>query len=183
MKNNKTKKTIKKTNNKVEKKELIKEEIMDKKSIDNGKANIEIEKKESVKEENTKKTWQDKMLNIVLTIIIVFLGIVVLINGYTAISKHILKKNYVDIFGYSYMSVESNSMYPYMEKGNTIIIKLNEEFKVGDVVTYTEGNSFVTHRITKIDGIMVTTKGDYNNSEDLPFPSSNIIGVVKFVLN
>ena len=61
----------------------------------------------------------------------------------------------------------SNSMSPVIEKGNKIIIKKQNEYEIGDIITYinNDGN-LITHRIIKKyeDGFI--TKGDNNNTED-----------------
>ena len=50
--------------------------------------------------------------------------------------------------------------------------------KIGDVVTYTSDNGFITHRIIKKEGNKVTTKGDANNTEDDTINVERIIGKV-----
>ncbi len=58
------------------------------------------------------------------------------------------------------------------------------DLAVGDAVTYKAGDSFVTHRIVKVNGLSgtVVTKGDNNATEDSqPVEESQIAGkAVKF---
>ena len=51
-----------------------------------------------------------------------------------------------------------------------------KEFKEKDIVTYKKDNKYVTHRIIKIEGDKVITKGDANNVEDPPINKKDIIG-------
>ena len=59
-----------------------------------------------------------------------------------------------------------------------------EQWKVGDVITYTLlGSTRVTHRIVEIDEVkrQVITKGDANDSVDgTPVPFDNIVGRVAY---
>lgn len=98
------------------------------------------------------------------------------------------KKNYLEVFGYSFFEVKSYSMYPELEKGDLIVVKKREssEYKVDMVVTYlrpTDTNP-TTHKIISIDGNIVTTKGingNTNKDPDLPFDIECIIGEVVMV--
>ena len=45
-----------------------------------------------------------------------------------------------------------------------------------------EENSFITHRVIKIDGQDLITRGDANNSEDKPIKSDQILGKVIYVI-
>lgn len=50
----------------------------------------------------------------------------------------------------------------------------------GDIITYSENDYFVTHRIIKKDGKELITKGDNNNEEDKKINESKILGKVIF---
>ena len=47
---------------------------------------------------------------------------------------------------------------------------------------YKEENSFITHRVIKIDGQDLITRGDANNSEDKPIKSDQILGKVIYII-
>ena len=88
-------------------------------------------------------------------------------------------------FGITILQVSSNSMVPTFQKGDFIIIKKQEEYSVGDIITYkmTEENIsyYITHRIIKKDGNEYVTKGDANNREDSQkVNTNNIKGRVLF---
>ena len=114
-----------------------------------------------------------KILNIIkntiLDIIIVIL-LALIIFG-------ILNRNKpVPVCGYYFFTVLSGSMEDTLHIGDNIIVKESSEYEVGDIITYKKDNSYVTHRITKIDGDMITTKGDANDTEDIPFNKNKILG-------
>ena len=73
------------------------------------------------------------------------------------------------IIGFRPVRVISNSMNPTLYKGDVIIIykPKQQEFKVGDILTFTSGSTNVTHRIIEIteDGNFIT-QGDANDSPD-----------------
>lgn len=59
-----------------------------------------------------------------------------------------------------------------------IIVHEEDDYKIGDIVVYQEETYLVVHRIIEIDGEMVTTKGDANNTADEPINKKNIKGTV-----
>lgn len=80
-------------------------------------------------------------------------------------------------FGFGASFVLSGSMEPEISTDDLVFVKRADELHVGDVVLYNTGGSNVLHRITKIDGDIITTKGDANNTEDKPFSKSAVLGV------
>ena len=110
--------------------------------------------------------------NIILDIIIVFLVAAIIVG-------HLNKTKPVPFFNYYFFTVLTGSMQDTLYPGDNIIVKKQDNYKVGDIVTYKADEVYVTHRITKINGNQITTKGDANTSEDPPFDKKNILG--KFV--
>ena len=74
--------------------------------------------------------------------------------------------------------VKTGSMEEKIHVGDYILIFRKNSYNVGDVVTYTSNDGFITHRIVKKDGSKITTKGDANNTEDNDIVESNIVGKV-----
>ena len=110
--------------------------------------------------------------NIILDIIIVFLVAAIIVG-------HLNKTKPVPFFNYYFFTVLTGSMQDTLYPGDNIIVKKQNNYKVGDIVTYHIDDVYVTHRITKIEGNNVTTKGDANTTEDPPFEKKEILG--KFV--
>lgn len=116
-----------------------------------------------------------------------YLGIVsliIIILSVFLICSLTSKNGYTSIFGYSFFEVESFSMYPELDKGNLVVVKKRDDsmYKVGMTVTYIKDGDVkpTTHKIVKIEGSLITTRGIYKEitSDDEPFDVSYIIGEV-----
>lgn len=117
-----------------------------------------------------------KVFNIlekVLIGLISLLSLVVIINF---IQLNILKKEYTNFFGYSVFKVISDSMYPSIKKNDVIIVKIGDDIKIGDVITYKLDGEFITHRVSEIKEDSYITIGDLNNIGDKPVPKSSVVG-------
>lgn len=85
--------------------------------------------------------------------------------------------------GYKFLSVQTGSMVPNIQKGDLIITQPVpfKALKTGDVITYKDAkhtNRTITHRIVAIDNHKQTvrTKGDANRHTDAPVAVKNIVG-------
>lgn len=95
-------------------------------------------------------------------------------------SKFIKKEKIVNIFGKSILVVMTGSMEPYIAPGEMIIISKDAIYETGDVITFIEEDSFVTHRIVSLNNERIITKGDANNIEDDPICKEQVVGKVIF---
>ncbi len=93
----------------------------------------------------------------------------------------------VRLFGVRYSVVQTSSMHPTIPKMSLVYIKDLDEsevlstIKVNDIIVVDVGGSMPRmHRIIEIDGNLVTTKGDHNDSADAPVTSDKVIGIVIF---
>lgn len=129
----------------------------------------------------------NKILNIlkkiIVDLIIFVLSIIAILVIWTFIQLNVQKKEYANIFGYSVFSTETGSMAPTIEKGDIVIIKLGDEIREKDIITYKEENVFITHRIVEINEEAIITKGDNNNTEDEPINKNAVLGKVVFIIN
>ena len=116
-----------------------------------------------------------KTLGILIIMVIIILSICVIKNRQVLCEKLPVRL----------LIVKSNSMYPTFQKGDFILIKRNNDYKKGDIITYDyESNYLVTHRIIEKNNNFFITKGDNNNSEDDKFIQlDNIKGKVILILN
>ena len=128
------------------------------------------EKKELTPEQQKRKTIGGWIVNILSVIIIVFALVFAILtiirvtnsNGVTAVA------------GKVYMNVLSDSMKPTFKTGDVIIAnEFNGDvstLKVGQVITFKQRingyDSFNTHRIIKINGNFIITRGDNQTDED-----------------
>lgn len=118
-------------------------------------------------------------------IVDIFIVVLILFSIIISISSITAKANngVPDLFGYSPFSVQSNSMYPTISKGDYILVEEcdTEALESGDIITYftfIEGKRVVnTHRIVSVIGdgsvIQYQTQGD--NKETNPEPDDQLV--------
>ena len=115
----------------------------------------------------------------IINIFLVVANIIMLFSITGFFQLKVLNKPYINIFGYTVFSVATGSMQPTLNINDIIIIKITDEIKEGDIITFKENNEFITHRVIRKNDETFITKGDSNNSEDNPINKQNIIG--KFI--
>lgn len=123
-----------------------------------------------------------KIISIIMNIFTFIITLLVLFLLYKMIVVKIYHKNYVSTFGYSIFEIVTGSMEPTLSINDYIIVKNTDNISEGDIITYKEENTFITHRIIKINGDEIITQGDANNSTDKKISKSMIIGKVVKVL-
>lgn len=119
---------------------------------------------------------------IIVNLIIVLLAIIAILAILGFCQVNIQKNQYINIFGYSVLSAETGSMSPTIEKGDIVIIKIGDEIKENDIITYKKDNVLITHRIVSITGDTIIARGDYNNTDDEPIKKDAVIGKEVFVI-
>lgn len=83
------------------------------------------------------------------------------------------------VFGFSTAIVLSGSMEPALHVDDLIVVRAQEAYSVGDVVTFESGGSLVTHRIAGETAEGFVTRGDANNADDgAPVAPGDIVGRV-----
>ena len=80
------------------------------------------------------------------------------------------------LFGYKGYIVTSGSMEPTFSPGDYIIVKEEDYAGLaeGDVITFTEDGTIVTHRIKAITEAGVETQGDANEATDAALVSEDV---------
>lgn len=128
-----------------------------------------------------------KIPGIFLNIIMIIVFIVMLLAGYCFAQINLFNKEYINILGYSVFQIRSGSMEPELKVGDIIfvdIIDSNEKLNKEEIITYTDEEKIVTHRIVEMDENSIITKGDANNTNDNPIERKHVIGkVVKVISN
>lgn len=113
----------------------------------------------------------------------VILGMLVTLSLYTFIATDIMKKDYVNIFGYTYFVVSTGSMSGTIEVNDIIFVKITNKVKEDDVITYKKDNAIITHRLIRIVGDEYIAQGDANNVSDDPIKKNDIIGKVALTIS
>ena len=110
-----------------------------------------------------------KIGSILLDIVIVLLVLVIILNVVFISSKD--DKKLPSLFGYKFLVDLTDSMNPVIAPGDLLVIKADDNYKAGDIVSYRNNkNEIITHRITRIEkdnnSVVYHLKGDNNNTED-----------------
>lgn len=113
-----------------------------------------------------------------------FLFLLVSLCIYTFVVTDIMKKDYVNVFGYTYFVVKTGSMSGTLEVDDIIIVKLTKEAKINDIITYVnDDGEIITHRLVrKVSGKLIA-QGDVNNAEDNPITNDQLVGIVKMAIS
>lgn len=84
------------------------------------------------------------------------------------------------VFDWSAAVVVSGSMEPALSVGDLIVTRAQDDYAVGDVITFGSGGGTTTHRIIEVTEGGYVTRGDANNAEDLDLvkPDEVVGGVV-----
>lgn len=108
-----------------------------------------------------------------ITVIVYMIVIPLLVYNISLIAQAVINPNKTPSFlGIKTYTIISGSMDPEIKIGDIVIVKEieKEDLKIGDVISYRQGQSVVTHRIVDIQetekGCIYKTKGDSNNVED-----------------
>lgn len=113
-------------------------------------------------------------------ILIAILTAVLLLNLYLFAVQVAFRDELPKLMGISQIIVVSGSMEPAVRVGDFLVIREQDVYEAGDVVTYRSGGSLVTHRVVEIDGTDLITQGDANNVADEPVALSQVEGKMIF---
>lgn len=137
--------------------------------------------------EKTKSRGKPKIATIVCIILIVLLLPILAFNVTMIIKGMIDKKNPPSVFGIIPLAVLSGSMDDgspdCIKIGDMIFVRKTDlnELEEGDIITFSIGDDYITHRIVEIhksEGSVTgfVTKGDANNTTDGVIPPENVYG-------
>lgn len=126
-------------------------------------------------------TLLSKPLTLAVRLIFIVILVAVLLIAYQSI-KH--PDQPPSLFGYQPFTVLSNSMAPYFETGDMVIVKdlTASDVSKNDVITFTDKTGkYITHRVVEIKNPnshpSFVTKGDNNNTKDgVMVTSDNLVG-------
>ena len=119
-----------------------------------------------------------KVILLILDILIVFISVLVIIAITYVFQTKILHKKYADIAGFTAFRVITGSMADTINIGDIVVIKITDKVKPNDIIVYQDNDYFVTHRLVQESGESLITRGDANNSEDVPISRDQVLGKV-----
>jgi signal peptidase I len=76
-------------------------------------------------------------------------------------------------------AITSQSMFPTLKRGDIVLLQGVDEaadLEVGDIIAYRNGDGLGMHRIVRVDGETITTKGDARLDEDEPITFDQVVG-------
>lgn len=119
-----------------------------------------------------------KIWNVILNILIAFVGILTILALYYFSQLAIFKKSYPNVFGYTFFEVATGSMADTINIGDVVVVKIAADYTENDVIVYVEEDNFITHRVIKLEENSLIAKGDANNSPDKPVLKEQVLGKV-----
>ncbi len=115
----------------------------------------------------TKPETQSKIGRLVFRIVLLLLlSIFIGTSVYSLNARRVFRNAMPMPFGLGSSVVLSGSMEPTLSIYDLVLVKAQEEYRVGDIVVYQSGGSLVIHRIVELRDGGYVTKGDANNTED-----------------
>lgn len=125
----------------------------------------------------------EKIVKIIVDILTGIVLFAILFLLYGKIEMQISGNNYSNYFGYTLFKVTTGSMGNVVKVDDVVIVKIGDEIKENDIITYYEDTNFITHRVMKINNNFLVTKGDANNTEDTPISKNQVIGPVVHIIS
>jgi len=110
-----------------------------------------------------------------LVFIVGFLGVVILsVFGIPALLESVLGTEQ------PILTVTSHSMWPELSRGDIVFVKKAgiDDIKIGSVIVFRHENGLAVHRVVRINGTSITTKGDANPLADIPISYDDVVGRV-----
>ena len=123
----------------------------------------------------------NKIIQNVVRVLLLF--VISLIIGITVYSFNVksLKGDQMPMpFKIGISVVLTGSMEPTIKAGEVIIIHEQDEYEIGDILTYRENGILVTHRIIDKTQTTYTTRGDANNTNDPAISKKAAVGKTIF---
>lgn len=121
---------------------------------------------------------RNKLKTIARMGVLILIGLVLGVNAYLWNARSLTGNSLPMPFGIGAAVVLSGSMEPTIMTDELILVQAQDSYGLDDIVVYQSGHVLVVHRIVDMDGELVTTRGDANNTDDTPIPVSQIKGRV-----
>lgn len=119
-----------------------------------------------------------KLLAILRRVVLALAAIILGMRVYAWNAENLVGNRMPMPFGYGAAVVLSGSMEPVLSVNDVIIAKETEDYAVGDMIVYQDGDSVVVHRVVTLDEENVQTRGDANNVADASISRELVKGKV-----
>lgn len=116
-------------------------------------------------------------------LITILLGLVLTGQIYLFVSSSLWPGQIHRFFGFSTAIISTGSMEPNLPVGSLIVTQYADTYQKGEVVTYLQDGTSITHRIVEVSADGYQTKGDANQvSDGLLVQPRQVVGKVIFSL-
>lgn len=86
---------------------------------------------------------------------------------------------------YPLAAITSSSMWPVLERGDLVVVKGldGDTVETGQIIVYRNSadDTMVIHRVFRVEGSEIVTKGDANSEPDEPITINDVTGVVPMI--
>ena len=131
-----------------------------------------------------KKTWISILAKIIAAALLLILLAALLLNLSTRVSVSKIERSGTVQSAYACVVIVSGSMEPAVSTGDLLLVKAEQSYSPGDVVTYvSESGSLITHRVQAVSTDGYVTQGDANNAPDETVQAQRILGKTVVVLS
>jgi len=115
-------------------------------------------------------------------VLILVISLTLGLTVYTWNAKRMMHNELPMPFGVGASVVLTGSMEPTLRVNDLVVVKRADEYNVGDIVVFQQGNQLIIHRIIdkNDEEAKITTKGDANNIDDGQIPVSAVKGKYSF---
>lgn len=111
------------------------------------------------------------------------LAVVFLMSLWQFAARVFLRQELPQVFGYTQVTVLSGSMEPAFSAGDLLVLHAQDRYKPGDIISFWEDGSLITHRLVEQTADGAITKGDSNHVLDQqPVQEDQIVGRVVLAL-
>lgn len=119
-----------------------------------------------------------KILALCRRIVLAIVAVIIGLRVYAWNAESLVGNRMPMPFGYGAAVVLTGSMEPTYYVDDVIFAKEAEEYFVGDVVVYQDGDMVIVHRVVAVDEETIQTQGDANNIADEPIAIALVKGKV-----
>ena len=111
-------------------------------------------------------------------LLIIVISVTIGLTVYTWNARRMFHNELPMPFGVGAAVVLTGSMEPTLNVNDLVVVKTADDYEIGDIVVFQQGNDLIIHRIIdkNVEEKRIVTKGDANNVDDGSIPLSAVKG-------
>lgn len=120
-----------------------------------------------------------KLGSFAINVLLVIVSLCFVVALYHFASIKVMGSPYTNFFGYTYFNIKTGSMEDTISIDDYVFVKITNNVKEDDIISFVSDGTVVTHRIIEITNEdKIITKGDANNTPDEEIDREQVIGKV-----